>query len=61
MSQKPIPVEEAAKGWFKSPAFVAEYDALEEEFAVAAALIQIRGVADVKRTDVAQPTEGRES
>jgi hypothetical protein len=40
MKRKFIPVEEAAKAWFKDPEFVAEYDAQEEEFARAAALIK---------------------
>ena len=42
MSRKFIPVEEAAKDWFKDPEFVAEYDALQDEFALAAALIKAR-------------------
>jgi ribosome-binding protein aMBF1 (putative translation factor) len=54
MSRKFIPVEEVAKEWFKDPEFVAEYDALEEEFALAAALIKARGAADMTQEDVAQ-------
>ena len=38
-----IPVEEAAKEWMKDPEFRAEYDVLEEEFALASALIRARG------------------
>lgn len=37
-----IPVEEAAKEWRKNPEFVAAYDALEEEFSLADALIKAR-------------------
>ncbi len=41
--RKFIPVEEVAKEWMKDPAFVAAYDALEDEFAMASALIKARG------------------
>lgn len=54
MIRKFIPVEEVAKDWFKDPEFVAEYDALEEEFALAEALIKARGAADMTQEDVAQ-------
>jgi hypothetical protein len=40
--RKFIPVEEVAKEWMKDPAFVAAYDALEDEFAMASALIKAR-------------------
>ncbi|CCV14445.1 helix-turn-helix transcriptional regulator [Mesorhizobium sp. STM 4661] len=53
MSRKVIPVEEAAKDWFKDPEFVAEYEALEEEFAIAEALIRARGEADMTQEEVA--------
>ena len=33
--RKFIPVEEVAKEWMKDPTFVAAYDALEDEFAIA--------------------------
>lgn len=52
--RKFIPVEEAAKKWMKDPEFRAEYDALEEEFALAAALIRARGEADMTQKEVAQ-------
>jgi len=48
-----IPVEEAAKDWFKDPAFVAEYEALEEEFALAEAMIRARSAADMTQEEVA--------
>ena len=54
MSRKLIPVEEVAKEWFKDPEFVAEYQAKEEEFALAAALIRARGAADMTQEQVAQ-------
>jgi hypothetical protein len=40
MTRKFIPIEEVAKEWMKDPEFVAAYDALEDEFAVASALIK---------------------
>ena len=43
MSQTYIPVNEAASEWMKDPEFIAAYDALEDEFALAAALIKARG------------------
>ena len=49
-----IPVEEAAKEWMKSPKFRAAYDELEEEFALATALIRARGKADMTQEDVAK-------
>jgi ribosome-binding protein aMBF1 (putative translation factor) len=54
MSSKYISVEEAAKKWFNDPAFVAAYDALEEEFALAEALIKARGAADMTQEQVAE-------
>ncbi|MEP6565846.1 MAG: helix-turn-helix transcriptional regulator [Mesorhizobium sp.] len=53
MSRKTIAVEDIAKEWFKDPEFVAEYDALEEEFALAEALIKARGEADMTQEQVA--------
>ena len=52
--RKFIPVEKVAKKWMKDPAFVAAYDALEDEFAVAAALIKARGEADMTQEQVAR-------
>ncbi|WP_368904648.1 hypothetical protein [Taklimakanibacter lacteus] len=40
--RKFIPVEEAFTEWRKDPEYVAAYDALEEEFAMASALIRTR-------------------
>ena len=41
MSRTCIPVEESFARWHKDPEFMKEYDALEEEFALASALIQM--------------------
>jgi ribosome-binding protein aMBF1 (putative translation factor) len=51
--RKYIPVEEAFNEWRKDPEYVAAYDALEEEFAVASALIKARGEADLTQEQVA--------
>ena len=54
MSRKFIAVEEVAKEWMQRPDFVAAYDALENEFAVASALIKARGNAEMTQEQVAQ-------
>ncbi len=54
MKRKFIPVEEAFARWRQDPAFVAAYDALEEEFALASSLIQARAQADMTQEQVAQ-------
>ena len=54
MSRKYIPVEEAFQEWRKDPKYVAAYDALEDEFALASALIKARGDADLTQEQVAQ-------
>src|SRR5882757_2741740 len=54
MSRKFIPVEEVAKEWMTRPAFVAAYDALEDEFAMASALIKARGDAAMTQEQVAR-------
>jgi ribosome-binding protein aMBF1 (putative translation factor) len=53
MTRKYIPVEEAAKRWMKNPEFQAAYDALEDGFALASALIKARGEADMTQEQVA--------
>ncbi|WP_159013951.1 helix-turn-helix transcriptional regulator [Acidisoma sp. S159] len=54
MNRKFIPVEEAFREWEKNPEFRAAYDALEDEFALAGALIKARGEADMTQEQVAQ-------
>jgi ribosome-binding protein aMBF1 (putative translation factor) len=54
MSRKPIPVEQAFANWRKDPQYTAEYQALEDEFGLAGALIKARGDADMTQEDVAQ-------
>lgn len=54
MTYKFIPVSEAARRWRQDPEFVAAYDALEEEFALAHALIEARAHADMTQAQVAE-------
>jgi ribosome-binding protein aMBF1 (putative translation factor) len=54
MSRKFIPVEQVAEEWITRPEFVAAYDALEDEFAVATALIKARADAATTQEQVAQ-------
>jgi ribosome-binding protein aMBF1 (putative translation factor) len=48
-----IPVEEVAKEWMQDPEFKAAYDALEDEFALASAVIRARADADMTQEEVA--------
>ena len=54
MTRKFIPVRDVAKEWFKDAEFKAAYDELEEEFALATALIQARMQADMTQEQVAK-------
>ncbi len=54
MKHKFIPVEESFKQWKKDPQYVAAYEALDEEFALASALIKARGNADMTQEQVAE-------
>lgn len=49
-----IPVQEWADEQMKDPEFKAAYDALEEEFALASALIEARAKADMTQEQVAK-------
>ena len=51
--RKFIPVEESFRQWEKDPAFRSAYDALEDEFSLAAALIEARANADMTQEQVA--------
>lgn len=53
MTRRSVPVDEWASEKMKDPEFRAAYDALEEEFALAAALIEARRQADMTQEDVA--------
>ena len=54
MTRKTIPATEAFAEWRKDPAYVAEYDTLEEEFALAEAFIRARAWADLTQEQVAE-------
>ena len=52
--RKFIPVQESFARWRQNPVFVAKYDALEDQFALASAFIKARGDADMTQEQVAQ-------
>jgi ribosome-binding protein aMBF1 (putative translation factor) len=54
MTRKYIPVEDSFREWEKEPKFRAAYDALEEEFSLASALIKARADADMTQEQVAR-------
>jgi ribosome-binding protein aMBF1 (putative translation factor) len=54
MNRKFIPVEEAFAEWEKDPEFRAAYDALDEEFALASAMIEARTAANMTQEAVAK-------
>ena len=54
MKGKQIAVKTVAKQWLKDPAFVAEYDALADEFALVSALIAARAKAGLTQSEVAR-------
>jgi ribosome-binding protein aMBF1 (putative translation factor) len=47
-------VDDLHKKWMKSPKYRREYESLDEEFSLAAALIQARGRAGLTQQQVAQ-------
>jgi len=54
MKRKYIPLDEVVARWRQDPEYVAAYDALEEEFALASSLIKARADADMTQEQVAQ-------
>jgi DNA-binding XRE family transcriptional regulator len=54
MRRKFIPADESFARWKKDPKFVAAYNALEAEFALASSLIKARSEADMTQEQVAQ-------
>ena len=54
MRCKFIPAEESFKRWKKDPKYLAAYDALEKEFALASALIKARSEAEMTQEEVAE-------
>ena len=45
MTRKMVPVEESFAAWCKEPIYVRAYNALEEEFSLARAMIEARAHA----------------
>lgn len=54
MSRKTIPVKQALAEWRKDPAFADAYDALADEFALAAQIIEARGRAGLTQSELAE-------
>lgn len=55
--KKSIPVEKSFTEWRRDPGYKKAYDALDDEFALAAALIDARGRARLSQADVAKKME----
>lgn len=51
---KTVPVSRLAAKWREDPEFMREYEALEEEFALAAALIKARANAGLTQEELAK-------
>ena len=56
-----IDYNDVRKKWMKDPEFVKEYEALEEEFSLASAMIAARAHADMTQQDVAEKMETSQS
>jgi ribosome-binding protein aMBF1 (putative translation factor) len=54
MTKNTIPVEKLINEWMENPEFRAEYDALEEKYALADALISARAKAELTQEQVAK-------
>lgn len=52
--RKMIPVEEAVARWRKDPAYMAEYNALAEEFALVSEVIKARAAAGLTQAELAK-------
>lgn len=53
--------DDVRKDWMKDPEFVREYEAVEEEFSLASAMIAARASADMTQQDVAVKMETSQS
>jgi len=54
MSRKMIPVETSFAAWRTDPEYVKAYDALEDEFSLAAAIIEARAHAGLTQEQLAE-------
>jgi DNA-binding XRE family transcriptional regulator len=52
--KKLVPVGAATEAWRKDPAYRVAYDALDEEFTLASALIEARSAADISQEEIAR-------
>jgi len=57
MNGKTIPVEEVFAEWRKRPDYRDAYEALDEEFAMASAMIRARTAAQMSQEDIARRME----
>ena len=53
--------DDVRKKWMQNPEFVKEYEAIEEEFSLASAMIAARAQADMTQQDVAAKMETSQS
>jgi ribosome-binding protein aMBF1 (putative translation factor) len=53
MKRRFIPAKASFRQWKKDPRYVAEYEALDEDFALASVLIEARSKADMTQEEVA--------
>jgi ribosome-binding protein aMBF1 (putative translation factor) len=49
-----IPADDVIAGWRKDPAYMKEYDGLEEEFALVAEIIKARAAAGLTQEQIAK-------
>ena len=56
-----IDFDDVRKKWMQNPEFVKEYEALEDEFSLASAMISARAHADMTQQDVAEKMETSQS
>lgn len=54
MKRKMIPVEESFAAWRREPGYLEAYDALEDEFSLAAAMIEARARAGLTQQQLAE-------
>ena len=54
MSKKMIPVEASFREWRKDPAYREAHDALDEEFALASAMLEARSGAEISQEEIAR-------
>lgn len=57
MSRKFIPIDETIQEWRKDPEYIAEFEALDEEFALVRALLQARTNAHLTQEELAKKME----